>query len=222
MITSIMQPTFLPSPIYLSLIYQSDNFVFLDNVQFSKQSWQQRNKIITKKSAAWITVPIKKSKFNNINEIKIIKNDRNFKKILNLIKLSYSKSIYFEKYYNQFEKILLNHQEKLCDLNINLIKWLCDCFNIKSNFSNITMSDIDSIIEKCIDDIWKTYDKDNSGFLDKGETKQFVKNTLSEMGESGEFSEADFEACFKEFDKDGNGTISKDEMKIFIKKVAGL
>ena len=42
------------------------------------------------------------------------------------------------------------------------------------------------------------------------------------MGENGEFSEADFEACFKEFDKDGNGTISKDEMKIFIKKVAGL
>jgi Ca2+-binding EF-hand superfamily protein len=42
------------------------------------------------------------------------------------------------------------------------------------------------------------------------------------MGESGEFSEQDFEACFKEFDKDGNGTISKDEMKIFIKKVAGL
>ena len=42
------------------------------------------------------------------------------------------------------------------------------------------------------------------------------------MGENGEFSEADFEACFKEFDKDGNGTISKDEMKVFIKKVAGL
>ena len=68
------------------------------------------------------------------------------------------------------------------------------------------MSDIDSIIEKCIDDIWKTYDKDNSGFLDKEETKMFVKNTLSEMGENGEFSSADFEACFKEFDKDGNGT----------------
>jgi len=33
------------------------------------------------------------------------------------------------------------------------------------------MSDIDGIIEKCIDDIWKTYDKDNSGFLDKQETK---------------------------------------------------
>ena len=84
------------------------------------------------------------------------------------------------------------------------------------------MSDIDTIIEKCIDDIWKQYDKDNSGFLDKSETKNFIKNTLSEMGESGEFSEADFAACFKEFDKDNSGTITKDEMKIFIKKVAGL
>ena len=42
------------------------------------------------------------------------------------------------------------------------------------------------------------------------------------MNDSGEFSEADFDACFKEFDKDGSGTIEKDEMATFIKKVAGL
>ena len=42
------------------------------------------------------------------------------------------------------------------------------------------------------------------------------------MNDSGEFSEADFDACFKEFDKDGSGTIEKDEMAIFIKEVAGL
>ena len=42
------------------------------------------------------------------------------------------------------------------------------------------------------------------------------------MNDSGEFSEADFDACFKEFDKDGSGTIEKDEMAVFIKKVAGL
>ena len=63
---------------------------------------------------------------------------------------------------------------------------------------------------------------DGSGALDKEETKRFVKNTLSEMGDGGEFSEADFEACFREFDKDGSGTIEKEEMAIFIKKVAGL
>ena len=84
------------------------------------------------------------------------------------------------------------------------------------------MADIDGIIEKCIDDIWRTYDKDNSGYLDKSETKAFVKNTLTEMGENGEFTEADFEACFREFDKDENGSISREEMKIFIRKIAGI
>ena len=83
------------------------------------------------------------------------------------------------------------------------------------------MADIDSVIRKCVDDIWAEYDKDNSGALDKDETKEFVKNTLSEMGINGEF-ETDFDACFAEFDKDKSGTIEKDEMAVFIKKVAGL
>ena len=84
------------------------------------------------------------------------------------------------------------------------------------------MADIDAVIRKCVDDIWDEYDTDRSGSLDKEETKLFVKNTLSEMNDSGDFSEADFDACFREFDKDNSGSIEKDEMAIFIKKVAGL
>ena len=80
---------------------------------------------------------------------------------------------------------------------------------------------IEQVIATCVEDIWKQYDKDNSGALDKEETKNFVKATLSESG-GGEFSDEDFEECFKAFDKDGSGTIEKDEMAIFIKKVAGL
>jgi Ca2+-binding EF-hand superfamily protein len=84
------------------------------------------------------------------------------------------------------------------------------------------MADIDAVIRKCVDDIWKEYDKDGSGSLDKAETKRFVKNTLKEMDDSAQFSDADFEACFKEFDEDGSGFIEKDEMAVFIKKVAGV
>lgn len=40
-----MQPTFLPWLGYFALIDQADRFVFLDDVQFSKQSWQSRNRI---------------------------------------------------------------------------------------------------------------------------------------------------------------------------------
>ena len=83
------------------------------------------------------------------------------------------------------------------------------------------MADIDAVIKKCVEDIWKEYDKDNSGTLEKPEAKKFVKATLDDM-RSGEFSDADFDECFKEFDADGSGAISKEEMSAFIKKVAGL
>ena len=82
---------------------------------------------------------------------------------------------------------------------------------------------IDTVIKKCVDDIWAEYDTDKSGALDKDETRRFVAATLKEMqNEQGELDDKDFEDTFKEFDKDNSGTIEKDEMATFIKKVAGL
>uniref|UniRef100_A0A6C0HGG5 EF-hand domain-containing protein n=1 Tax=viral metagenome TaxID=1070528 RepID=A0A6C0HGG5_9ZZZZ len=84
------------------------------------------------------------------------------------------------------------------------------------------MSDIDAVINKCVDDIWKEYGKKGSESLSKDDTKKFVMNTLSDMEDVEPFTEADFEACFKEFDLDGSGTIEKEEMVTFIKKMSGL
>ena len=84
------------------------------------------------------------------------------------------------------------------------------------------MSDLDSVIMRCVDDIWRDYDEDGSGELDKEETRNFVFDTLKEMSDDCQFSQEDFERCFEEFDEDGSGTIEKDEMVMFIKKVAGL
>ena len=84
------------------------------------------------------------------------------------------------------------------------------------------MADIDDVINKCVDDIWKDYGKKGSDSLNKDETRKFVMETLSTMKDDEAFTEADFEACFKEFDLDNSGTIEKKEMVTFIKKVSGL
>ena len=39
-VCAIMQPTYLPWIGYFNLIKQADIFIILDDVQFSKQSWQ--------------------------------------------------------------------------------------------------------------------------------------------------------------------------------------
>ena len=44
-----MQPHFFPWPGYFNLISKVEKFVFLDDVQYSKNSWQSRNQILVNK-----------------------------------------------------------------------------------------------------------------------------------------------------------------------------
>ena len=75
-----MQPTFIPWAGYFGLIKYVDKFVFLDDVQFERRSWQQRNKIYEKNDFAFITIPIIKNlRSQKICETRISIN-KNFKK----------------------------------------------------------------------------------------------------------------------------------------------
>ena len=58
----------------------------------------------------------------------------------------------------------------------------------------MTESNIEAVINKCVDDIWEQYDSDKNGKLDLDETRKFVKQTLGEMesGSNSDFSEEDF------------------------------
>lgn len=55
---AIMQPTFLPWMGYFALMDAVDAFVFLDDVQFSKQSWQSRNRILGPNGPVILGLPV--------------------------------------------------------------------------------------------------------------------------------------------------------------------
>jgi hypothetical protein len=58
LIVSINQPAYLPWLGYFDRIAQSDLFVFLDSVQFERNSFANRNRIMTPNGALWLTVPV--------------------------------------------------------------------------------------------------------------------------------------------------------------------
>lgn len=54
----VMQPTFMPWAGYFNLMSQADEFVFLDDVQLEKQSWQTRNRILVQGQVKWLSLPV--------------------------------------------------------------------------------------------------------------------------------------------------------------------
>jgi hypothetical protein len=68
---AIMQPYFFPYAGYFQLMKNVDLFVFLDDVQYIRRGWINRNKI-NKNTPTYITVPINKAPQSaKINEISI-------------------------------------------------------------------------------------------------------------------------------------------------------
>src|SRR5579862_2650962 len=55
---AIAQPTFLPWLGWFDLIDQADLLILLDDVSFSRQSWQQRNRIRGPEGLQYITLPV--------------------------------------------------------------------------------------------------------------------------------------------------------------------
>ena len=154
----VTQPTFLPWIGYFDLIDQSDLVVFLDDVKFEKQSWQQRNRIKSNKELQWLTIAIKiKGKSNQlIKDVILDKKNNNFRKLSNKFDINYSKSKYFEKYRDSFFKILHEGLDKgnLLELNISIIKYILESLNINkkiflSSEYNIEGKKVHKIINTC-------------------------------------------------------------------------
>lgn len=130
---AISQPTYLPWIGYFDLIDQADTFVFLDSVQFEKRSWQQRNRIKAAGGLCLLTVPvIVKGRFQQSIKDVEIESPAFVRKHLRSIEMNYSRCPFFSRYFPEMSEILETGAARgsLADLNIQLIRWLCNILGI--------------------------------------------------------------------------------------------
>ncbi len=132
---AISQPTFLPWAGYFALIDHVDQFVFLDNVQFVKRSWMQRNKIKIQEYEKLISIPVhSKNKFNQlIHEVEIDYRHFDHKDLIITLEYNYKKSKFFNLYFDKIKNIFEKKFNKLVDLNINLIMEISKIMGINTN-----------------------------------------------------------------------------------------
>jgi len=184
---SILQPTFLPWLGYFEMISNSDIFVIFDHVQFARKSWQQRNKIKTANGIVTLTVSIEKTiRSTPINKINISYDHGNIlEKYWLTIESAYKKAPYFKKYEDILKGAFTQKFSKLVDLNVQLIKIICDILEIEteivfsSNFSsNISkINKTEDVVNLCksvgIDELYDA--KGAEDFLD---LSVFKKNNV--------------------------------------------
>ncbi len=117
---SINQPTFLPWMGYFRMIERSDVFVLLDDVQFSKGSWQQRTKLPT----GTLTLPIKKAPLDTLIkdvELKFAPTGH-----IELLEREYQPSMYLD----WLKKIISLDIRNLARFNCELIQGTCEWLDL--------------------------------------------------------------------------------------------
>lgn len=123
-----MQPTYLPWSGYFNLINSVDYFVFLNDVQFSKRSWQQRNRISLNGNEQYLTIPVlnKGKRSQLINEVELCADSIFYNKHLTMIKMAYNKCEHGNDVIKLYENSGIEDYSSLQDINIILIKKICE------------------------------------------------------------------------------------------------
>lgn len=130
MIVAIHQPQYLPWLGYFDKIDKSDVFVLLDNVQYKKNEWQNRNRIKTARGWQWITVPVLYKFPQRIRGVRINNRVNWREKHLHALVCNYSKSPYFGDHRSFFEHTYNRNWEYLVDINTHMIKYLVKVLGI--------------------------------------------------------------------------------------------
>jgi hypothetical protein len=133
---AISQPTFLPWIGWFDLVDQSDVMIILDDVQFSKQSWQQRNRVRTTNGLEFISVPVRTAGrlFQRIIDCKLV-DDRFVKKTIGTVQANYASAPFFTETFAELVRILKfgASTASLLELNCELILWMADKLGVTTS-----------------------------------------------------------------------------------------
>lgn len=136
MICAIHQIQFMPGLRFFSKMAASDIFIYLDDVQYEKREFQNRNRIKTVSGVEYLTVPVlSRGRFlQSISSVEISEPEKMAQEHIKKIKFNYSKAPFFKLYFPELERIYLYPKKKLAELSIELIDFFRKALKIDVPF----------------------------------------------------------------------------------------
>jgi hypothetical protein len=127
---------YLPWAGYFEQIASVDLFVLLDDVQYTKKDWRNRNRIKTTAGVRWLTVPTSGVASNTrIYDVDIDYGRNWINKHLRAVEANYRRRPGFEPFFDEFASVLNRRYEKLWQLDAELILLVTRYLGISTPFS---------------------------------------------------------------------------------------
>jgi hypothetical protein len=129
---AISQSNYIPWKGYFNLIKCVDEFILLDNVQYTRRDWRNRNLIKTPHGPRWLTIPVDvKGQFDcTIEQVRTFGNAWR-QDHWNMLSQAYRKALFFDQYKDEIRAILLESAEdNLSKINLTFIKAINLWFDI--------------------------------------------------------------------------------------------
>ena len=132
----VWQSNYIPWKGYFDYINDVDIFCFYDEVQYTKNDWRNRNRLLNDNGLFWLTIPVDK-KYTKLKISDVPINKEILKKHFKSIQLCYSKSLFLNEILNLLSPYYLDDPPNtLSELNQFLLKTISQYIGIKTKFVN--------------------------------------------------------------------------------------
>jgi WbqC-like protein len=128
------QPNLYPYGGFFAKIMSVNKFVIVDNTQYVKKQYQNRNRIqLHDGTVKWLSIPVKNAgKYKQkINEVEIDSSSNWQRKHAKTLLVNYKKAECFQEFFPELEKLYRLEWHLLADFNIAFIKLCLDFLNIQ-------------------------------------------------------------------------------------------
>lgn len=129
----MLQPGYLPWLGFFDQLQRSNCFIFYDDVQYDKNGWRNRNRVkSTTGEPQWLTVPVRvQGLAQQLIDTEIDNRQPWARKHVRTIRQLYARAPHLNRYLPELEELLCAKWERLCDLDIAVIKLMCSWLGLK-------------------------------------------------------------------------------------------
>ena len=161
----IMQPYFFPYPGYFQLLHAIDTLVFYDDVNFIKNGWINRNRLLLDGGPAYFTVPLANaSSFERIHQVRVSTDTGWRRKLLEKMRHAYARAPQYAAVIRMVEGVVEGETASIGDLARQSVQAVAEYLSLPCQivptsraYGNDRLKGEERVIDICVREQAATY-----------------------------------------------------------------